>query len=139
MSARTSSTSSSSFFRIKNSYRKTSTSSSTNTATTSGASSASESHDDNTDTEEDEEEDNNSGGRGSGHDLSNNGSGGAFSDNFSDLCINESPLDEANIEKIRGKSEPVHITLKLQVTESTFSVWETVRRREGVCNSEASN
>lgn len=50
-------------------------------------------------------------------------------EDFGNMYINEEQselFDEAILKQILSKTAPVKITLKLQVTESTFSVWETV-------------
>lgn len=115
--------SSSSFFRIKNSYRKSGRT--TSTGSSSGASSNSSGSELDFDVEDDvedideeaeaevEEEDDDD-------DL----------EDFGDMYINEQEQDDlfdgAILKQIQGKREPVRLTLKLQVTESTFSVWETV-------------
>lgn len=113
--ARTSSVSSSSFFRIKNSYRKSSRT--TSTGSSSGASSGTSSSGseldfDGEDLDEDDEEDSVIG-----------------VEDFGDMYINEDQsdlFDGAILKQILNKKAPVKITLKLQVTETTFSVWETV-------------
>lgn len=114
--------SSSSFFRIKNSYRKSVRTNSTgsSSAVSSGSSGSEldfdgddlEDEDDEGEEEEDEDED------------------------FGDMYINgdqDDIFDGAILKQILNKKHPVRITLKLQVTESTFSVWETVSegRRDG--------
>lgn len=53
-------------------------------------------------------------------------------EDFGNMYINEEQselFDEAILKQILSKTAPVKITLKLQVTESTFSVWETVSER----------
>lgn len=53
-------------------------------------------------------------------------------EDFGNMYINEEQselFDEAILKQILNKTAPVKITLKLQVTESTFSVWETVSER----------
>lgn len=114
-SARTSSTSSS-FFRIKNSYRKPRNSVRTSsTGSSSAASSTSSSSD-----FEDEFE---------GEDSEEGDDDVIELEDFGNMYINEEQselFDEAILKQILSKTAPVKITLKLQVTESTFSVWETV-------------
>lgn len=118
-STRTSSMSSASFFRIKNSYRKsgrtTSTGSSSGASSNSSNSSGSELD---FDVEEGDEEE---------HELEDEEE---EDDVIGDMYINEQEQDDlfdgAILKQIQGKREPVRLTLKLQVTETTFSVWETV-------------
>lgn len=55
-------------------------------------------------------------------------------EDFGDMYINEEQnnlFDGAILKQILNKRAPVRITLKLQVTETTFSVWETVSRGKG--------
>lgn len=119
-SARTSSMSSSSFFRIKNSYRKSVRTNSTGSSSAvSSGSSGSELDFDGDDLEDEDEE---------GEEEED--------EDFGDMYINgdqDDIFDGAILKQILNKKHPVRITLKLQVTESTFSVWETVSegRRDG--------
>lgn len=118
-SARTSSTSSSSFFRIKNSYRKPRNSTRTSSTGSSSVASSSDFDDDFEPEDVDEDEDDDD---------------AIELEHFGNMYINEEQqnelFDEAVLKQILNKTAPVRITLKLQVTESTFSVWETVSGRE---------
>lgn len=113
VAARTSSVSSSSFFRIKNSYRKASRT--TSTGSSSGASSGTSSSGSELDFD--------------GEDLDDEEDSVIGVEDFGDMYINEDQsdlFDGAILKQILNKEAPVKITLKLQVTETTFSVWETV-------------
>lgn len=125
-STRTSSVSSSSFFRIKNSYRKSvrtsSTGSSSGASSISGRSVSSGSEED-FDADDLVDEDEEEGEEDDDDDV-------IGLEDFGDMYINEAADDQfdgAILKQILNKREPVRITLKLQVTETTFSVWETVR------------
>ena len=61
------------------------------------------------------------------------------SSEYYDIDFSDSTLDDfkpnnvavynkynATVKKILGRKEPTRITLKLHVTENTFSIWETV-------------